>query len=390
VTVLKSRSSVGPTVTASEIGGGRFGSEILPGTTESIESQNNDLSLLGVADCGGPMLLQRTAFSYASPSITSGDQGYMGQLVLTGWSTPSGYTNPSVASDSTMSGQGATAISRTIPTEPIFSSVTFLRELMADGFPSAPGVNAWRERTAAAKASGSEYLNVQFGWLPLVSDMRNFAKSVKDYHEILRDLKAGSGKTTRVGYTFPSTSKMASSKQTIFIYWPGDTGFSSTVSATVVARQETKTWFKGAFQYHLPVPDDTMGKIGYYAELADKLLGVKPTPAAIWDSSPWTWALDWFSNAGDIVHNISALGQNGLALMYGYLMSSSKTVLVINSASRPDIFGGVSAGSVTQTTEWKKRIQANPYGFSVSGSLSNTQKAIIAALGLTRGGGGRR
>lgn len=250
---------------------------------------------------------------------------------------------------------------------------------MADGLPSPSGMQVWRDRTLRAKHAGGEYLNVEFGWLPLVSDMRKFAYSVNNSAKILSDYRAGSGKITRVGYHYPSSNQFTSGNQTIFLYTPGNSGFSGAVSATYVASQETNTWFSGAFKYHLPVPDSTISKIQLYADYADKLLGVKPTPENIWNSSPWTWGLDWFANMGDILTNVSQLGQNGLALMYGYIMSETRTKHTWTSVAGDSR----TTGSVTRDQVYKKRLPANPYGFGVTDAgLTLQQKAIVVALGL--------
>lgn len=384
---VKSRIASGIHLTAYQdgaiIGTGTFGS-----STESIETFSHDLSLLGSGlDVGGPMLLTRMRDTL-SPSVS-----------IAGWSRGSQFlpgniigidplVNPVVPSNAVLYPQGATAISRSIPSTPVAQGLTFLTEAVKDGLPSLPGVQTWRDRTKNAKNAGDEYLNVEFGWLPLVSDMRNFAKAVKDHSKILNDYKAGSGKVTRVGYSFPSSTKSVAGTGNCFQSMPGAASNYSYVSpANYFAYQETKTWFKGAFSYHLPASDSQIGKAQLYAAYADKLLGIKPTPAAIWNASPWTWALDWFGNAGDVLANISALGQNGMVLNYGYLMTSSITRQTMTYAAHSDGFY-TSAGTREVITEYKKRIGANPYGFGVSDSdLTAAQKAVIVALGLTHVGG---
>jgi hypothetical protein len=161
------------------------------------------------------------------------------------------------------------------------------------------------------------------------------------------------------------------------------------MSAATLATQSIKKWFNGAFVYHLPTTESQMSKLALYASEAQALLGVEPTPEAIWNSSPWTWGLDWFANVGDIMTNVSNLGQNGLVLMYGYMMYSCET---IHQTAVPQGFWGsgtlnpISEGLWTRKRVFKKRVQASPYGFGVNfGSLSATQKAIIAALGLGLG-----
>jgi len=355
---VKYRETAGP-LFQGHYAGGIVSSQRMNSSSESIEGFNHNLNLLGKADCGGPMLLRRTQWSYTPNVVTGDSQGIQGsQLPLSGFGSPL-INHPEVDADNVMNARGATAIARTIPLEPVFNSVTALREAMADGFPSVPGLNSWRDRTLRAKQAGGEYLNVEFGWLPLVSDMRNFATAVKDHHTILRDLRSGSNKTTRVGYHFPSSNEFLSYNGSVYIYFPGNSGYSTTTASTKIESQRVENWFTGAFSYHLPVSDSMLGKAQLYAEYADKLLGVKPTPEAIWNSSPWTWALDWFSNAGDVVTNISQLGQNGLVLLYGYVMSHCVTETRITAAARPDAFGGFSAGGVTLKQEWKKRLGAD-------------------------------
>jgi len=261
-----------------------------------------------------------------------------------------------------------------------------LRELRADGVPSIPGIQSWKKRTEIARNSGGEYLNVQFGWLPLVSDVKQLCHAVNDSHEILKTLREGSDHTTRVGYSFPDSTTSVSTNSDVLVFHAGNSGNSRSVKANTVVTQTKKKWFGGAFKYHLPTSDEQFGRLKKYVAEAQALLGVEPTPEAIWNSSPWTWGLDWFANVGDIMTNVSNLGQNGLVLVYGYLMVSYETVQEVN------IVGGyygsgtnnpMSGGGVKRTRVLNKRIQANPYGFGVTfGSLSNTQKAIIAALGL--------
>ncbi|DAD51408.1 TPA_asm: maturation protein [ssRNA phage Gerhypos.2_25] len=384
MTTVKSRSAAGP-VFQGCYQGHVDSRQTMNGYSESIEGSNHNLSLLGVADCGGPMLLQRDRWAYSPNTVFGDSQGRQGtQLVLSGW--PTNLDNPGVVSDGDLNSKGATAISRTIPTNPGFSAVTALRETMADGFPSAPGLESWRERTLRAKNAGSEYLNVEFGWLPLVSDMRNFARSVNQHAKILHELKAGSGKSSRVGYHFPSSETNLITTGNCFIYYPQNSGFSGVTPSTVIEHQRSETWFKGAFKYILPLSDDMFSKAQLYVEYADKLLGVKPTPDAIYNSSPWSWALDWFTNTGDIITNISRLGQNGMVLQYGYMMSYSSTKTIVNAAAGGG-FGGFTAGSVTHLREWKKRLPANPYGFGVTDlALTASQKAIALALAISQGG----
>lgn len=374
-----------PQIATSVKGGAPWRTQVLPASSESIDSFTHNLTFLGKFDVGGPMLLQRVNYQRVLPRIYLGGQ-HVGSDVVFGQSLASPYGHPAVPSDISQWGTGATAISRSIPTAPEFQAVTAFREFRSDGVPSVPAFSFWKKRVQLARQSGDEYLNVQFGWLPLISDMRSFARSVNKSEAILNAYHAGSDMDTRVGYHFPTTDETATFTDNPLCYLAGDNTYSGRLSVNSFARQTKKTWFSGTFTYHLPASDAQMSRLGRHILDAQKLLGVVPTPENIWNSSPWTWGADWFANIGDVMTNVSNLGPNGSALRWGYLMSSVRTELKISSPQQQLKSGvWVSSGSQTRVNEWKKRIAAHPFGFGVTDlDLSSTQRAVIAALGLTR------
>jgi hypothetical protein len=105
------------------------------------------------------------------------------------------------------------------------------------------------------------------------------------------------------------------------------------------------------------------------------------TPEVLWNLAPWSWAVDWFTNTGDVVRNISEIGSNGLVLRDAYLMHHAGLVTV-DHATHPDIVGHLET---TRTVEIKLRRESTPYGFGFPfEGLSLQQKAIITALGLSK------
>ena len=157
----------------------------------------------------------------------------------------------------------------------------------------------------------------------------------------------------------------------------------SSATGTRTKTGVSQSWFSGAFRYHIPAGDDVVSKLKQHVSYADKLLGVRITPELMWNLAPWTWAADWFANTGDILHNISALGSDGLAMQYGYMMHSTNTY---ETASWKGNSGSTKyGGSWTRNKDMKMRLGASPYGFSLTwDGLSNRQLAIAAAIGATR------
>lgn len=119
---------------------------------------------------------------------------------------------------------------------------------------------------------------------------------------------------------------------------------------------------------------------------ADHLFGLSPTIETLWDATPWTWFVDWFVNAGDVLDNFSDMLTYGLVMHYGYMMEHTVAIhredqspVKIKQGSKPVI------RDIDFNIEAKQRIRATPFGFGLTdASLSAKQKLILAALAITR------
>jgi hypothetical protein len=120
-------------------------------------------------------------------------------------------------------------------------------------------------------------------------------------------------------------------------------------------------------------------------DVHDKLFGSALTPDLMWELTPWTWAIDWFSNAGDVLNNVTAFKLAGLVMRYGYIMEESieNRTYEMPSTGYSSLTGTLPPSSYTKIV--KRRRDANPFGFGLTWEgLSPTQLAITAALGITR------
>jgi hypothetical protein len=146
-----------------------------------------------------------------------------------------------------------------------------------------------------------------------------------------------------------------------------------------------RSWFRGAFRYHIPVSDTTIAKFREWVSMSDHLLGWKVTPETLWNIAPWSWAADWFANTGDILANVSNLGKDGLVMQYGYSMSHRFRETRASAQYSVDQQPGTITLSRHILDEWKQRMPSTPYGFGVDlNALSGRQVAILAALGLSK------
>jgi hypothetical protein len=293
---------------------------------------------------------------------------------------------------------GTTAISRCKPTNHISDLAADLFEIYHGQLPRLPGVNLWENKARQAKSIGSEYLNKEFGWEPLVSDIRDASYAAANSERLMRAYEENSGKTVRRSYAFPVEESVTSSDlgpsdgYTVYSNsWSGSyiDGTKSQPHLIKVVKFRRETWFKGCFTYHLPVEYNSRNKLAKIAARAEHLYGIELTPYTLWQISPWTWAVDWFSNMGDVLNNLTSWSADGLVLQYGYLMEHivSETTYALDRPSRFKLYGGGYApcSPVTTYYESKQRIRATPFGFELDfSSLSPRQIAISVALGLTK------
>jgi hypothetical protein len=307
-----------------------------------------------------------------------------GQVTQSSFWADSGENGAVPSSFLSLDGYGTTAISKIIPTTPLFDAATQLGELR-EGFPRH-NVHTWRDRTAVARNAGNNYLAYQFGWAPLISEMRSFFKTVRDFDEIKKKYEEGSGKLLRRRYDWVPTFDF---------YQSSDTGYSGYLPTgsdgalmrpdhvgrmTRVRRYKQRRWLEACFTYHLPKQGTWQRELA----LVNHAFGVIPSPETVWELTPWSWAIDWFTNTGDIMKNLHGFLTDGLVMPYAYIMEET-------SVSWEYSLTGVAyksyAGMQTFTQSFsetvKQRRAATPFGFGFDlSTLNERQLAIVAALGL--------
>jgi hypothetical protein len=306
--------------------------------------------------------------------------------------------------------KGTIAVAACAPQNQLADAASFVGELLND-VPALPGVHLWESRLKAleiaAKSSG-EFLNVVFGILPTISDMQSFLKAAHKIDRAIDQYVKNAGRPVRRRFTFP---KEVTTTESVLagIYSPlGSNGGGSNVFLgsnangcypqyeTVRTRTvERETWFSGAFVYHLPDWFDSNSERDRKALMA-QLFGAKPDLDTLWQLTPWSWAVGWFTNANAFVKNVSSLISYGTVLQYGYIMEKTTVTDIYTAGNK--VFTPTKTPAeyhvnppypavhpLTIRTTVKKRIRANPFGFGISWEgLSPIQLAITAALGITR------
>lgn len=291
---------------------------------------------------------------------------------------------------------GTNAIAYCNPINPVSELGLSYGEIFNEGKISLPGISSWKNRTSVLKAAGSEYLSAVFGWLPLIEEIGSVRDAVTFHNLILNQYHRGEGRNTRRKFEYPLqrdvASAVVSGAHPLSSGMPtGAIDFETTPTRTVSKVIEKKRWFEGCFTYGLPSSTDSWQRALGFGSDADKLFGTTLTPDLIWELSPWTWAVDWFSNANEVITNFTNFEIAGLVMRYGYMME--ETIERISVETGPAQWFSKTPGKRAFSSPCvsgyelvtKRRIPASPYGFSIGWEdLSPTQLAITAALGITK------
>lgn len=294
---------------------------------------------------------------------------------------------------------GAEAISLCSPANPASEVGTGASELYREGIPALPGIPTWKERTALLRGAGSEYLNKVFGWDPLITEVEDLVSTVRKKRDILNQYSRNAGSNVMREFKYPlkkteSESTVSTSLKAVV----GDVGSEyydanefgafpnpSTRPGRVIRTSgtRTRTWFKGCFTYAVPSQSDSWKRLLGYGSKADILYGASLNPELLWNLTPWSWAVDWFSDAGDVINNISNYVRAGQIMRYGFVMQETESYIRYSADSSG--YRRLPSPAVMEVFRISKvRQQANPYGFGIGwADLSTTQLAIAAALGIT-------
>lgn len=252
------------------------------------------------------------------------------------------------------------------------------------------------------KELADHFLNVQFGWLPFIKDLRDIKRVWENSAQYMSQKKRDNGRwirRSRMLETTESSERVFRSLGALGCTPSLNFNFDSICPLMTIdgvscrgyyelyLDQKVKVWSEGSFKYYRPEFDDTL--FDHHSSLNTinrylTLYGARVNPAVVYKVTPWTWLINWFANVGDNIDAANAIGLDGMVSRYLYVMHMRDQVVrqrtFINAMSGPHV------------VEWeRKRLSkqrqgaSSPYGFSLTwGNLNPKQLTILAALGITR------
>jgi hypothetical protein len=253
-------------------------------------------------------------------------------------------------------------------------------------------------RILSPEKVADHFLNHQFGWAPFIKDLDKFHKAIVNSSALIDKITAYNGQWVRRKVTLRDETiitNLGGGNGDTYVtpngYLFGGGYYTSTPKWFFEDELHIKVSAVGKFRYYRPEFDRSLKNYHSSAESAARhltILGFRASPANIYRSTPWTWAIDWFTNVGDYVDHVNDILVDSIACEYFFVMQHQTKRRVFRQIL-PFKSGTVSL-EFSQVIESKQREnEQSPFGFSLSASdLTPRQIAIIGALGLSRKGSG--
>lgn len=222
------------------------------------------------------------------------------------------------------------------------------------------------------KNPAQDFLHWNFGWRPFFSDLADLAGITKEMdarRRMMRSLltKKASHITRRAGLGSKSGSSVTSGTYNSHGYGIAGKHYKNTVHTR---------WCVSHFTYN-PLVFQSAESSNW--RLLAMATGVDTSLTHLWDVMPWTWLLDWFTDASSVIHSYNnrwGIGFKNASVM-NHLYTTQSTV------PEPHPFGG---GPASWVYESKNRAPTVPSLTLPDGMnyFNQGQLTTLAALSTTR------
>lgn len=235
-------------------------------------------------------------------------------------------------------------------------------------------------------AAGREHLNIQFGWLPLISEIQSVIKTLLTLDELIY---GGSDRRIR---NYEYTPLIESRTDTVVSssgynsrgpryhnrYYGLVSKYPVTIRATTDLRLSARL---------TPVARPTIKSKDFVSQAGDVLLKLGAWyPGLGWDLLPYSWLVDWFVHLGQAIDRVATYGSKPGQTNVDYAWCNQRSVYTV-TGHFSNLAGGtlVVRPTVMETTVTNHRFQGTPFGFGTTYSgLNAWQVSILVALGLAR------
>lgn len=229
-----------------------------------------------------------------------------------------------------------------------------------------------------SKGRSEDWLNWNFGWAPLLSDL-------VDLFGLSEEIKTRASQLKKANRGF--IRKKSSLGKWSNSYGPTRVSYNSVgfgLYADMIVSENHEKWVSSRWSvsqemFHAASSSDNL-------KLYQAALGLDISLTHAWDAMPWSWMVDWFTGLGDIIH--ANANRFGISFVSACLMHQRKLEATASPYGMPSWF---TATPYRLTRESKQRTLVAPslanLGINV---LSPKQLGTLSALVVTRAKGSSR
>nr|UJQ84908.1 MAG: hypothetical protein 1 [Leviviridae sp.] len=334
-------------------------------------------------DVGAPFFQKRFYHTYGGSSvdISFSTLRYKGMM----YATIPQYSMPSAIP--TAGAYGSQLYDRMKPAQPSWDGLNAFVELK-----DLPGMLKQRygrmdDLTKRSSRAADDWVGIQFGWLPLLRDIRNMVEVHRKSQSIMQQLRRDNGRPVRRRVQlFHNSSSTVSAQNGYNLFSPVLLGsmYATVPTATDTTTVTDRVWGSSQFRYWLP---EGTRDIEWSKSLLRKIFGFNIRPSVVYNAIPWSWLTDWFTDFGSIVSNLDNGLAERLTADYFYVMRETRTYTRRESTCR--MRQGSGSVTVSATSEsgqiTRSRLYGSPFGWGVTDfDLNPLQLSILGAIGFSR------
>jgi len=274
----------------------------------------------------------------------------------------------------------AEAFSSLNPSKPVVDLPLFLWELreLPRLLIQSGNILSGKGNLLTPSGAGDAYLAAQFGWAPLISDI----KKLLDFSTAFDEQKKRIEKISKTKRKKGSLQGHSESWSGSSLTWT-PTGSYTKVSGREEFSSTSRAWYVAKFRSY-----DTSGWPD--SSNLDRIkagLGLTPRWSTVWNAIPWSWLIDYFTNIGSLIEGLEARAQFDLEsiciMQNGVCSSSIEDWSILHYRHEPPGESPPPPKGVVKA--WERRVYFDEsLGISFEPILNSRQMGILAALGASR------
>lgn len=289
------------------------------------------------------------------------------------WPIISGIVGAHIQKGATLGSLVTKALAATNPSEASILLPTFVYELK-----DLPNMVRLSSGSTSRKVADA-HLNYQFGWKPLLSDLKKLIDFSSCVERKMRELESlanrGLHRTAQLGCEeFSSTPKTMTLNSTL----------ATVITATVIDVTVRRNWATTFWRPSVNFPSYLVRDSRFIREKASKLvlgLDASQINQNIWNAMPWSWLVDWFAGIDELLRSTN----NSIAYASGpvCMMQTATTTRYYTDVKKP---AGIVLSKLSSEYVTKRRELFSPTPkIELRSFLNGRRLSILGSLAILKG-----